>query len=141
MNKKTSVKWYKGFGNLFTIISFMTLIWPFSVVVMWLFSDWSKRTKKIITTVVYLPLTAYLLGGFISGLNRIDQFKLLTPMNTVNMYTPILILIMLIILLLTHVFYGGVIKKYLNHLFILFVFLVSLWTFSLGFLISLVYLP
>lgn len=70
MNKKNNeLKWYQGRGNIVTlaffflslIISGLLLV---ALLVMWVVSNWSKKTKLMITLLVLIPLGAIFIPLF-----------------------------------------------------------------------------
>lgn len=72
MNKKNNkLKWYQGWGNIATLVFFfLSLIISglllVALLVMWVVSNWGKKTKLIITLLVLIPLGAIsipLFGG------------------------------------------------------------------------------
>ncbi|MDO8741678.1 MAG: hypothetical protein Q7J11_00860 [Candidatus Roizmanbacteria bacterium] len=62
MNNAPQVqKWYQGWRNIITILSFILFLWPVSVLTMWFLSTWSKKTKLIITAIVAIIIVSIIL--------------------------------------------------------------------------------
>ncbi len=134
--KNNRVEWYHGFGNIVTIILFISGMLPFAVITMWLFSNWNKKTKIIFTLLPVSLLVVIYLGLYAGKFLFSDSMRSMTIYRSVINYGVPGIFISLLISILLTIFSKQLNLEYrkiwIIELAILFVLVVIIFFFAMS---------